>query len=49
MTQYQQSTTRKELCKWLELPRSILLQSSEWQARSKGQSGNDEAGWLFGA
>lgn len=23
MTQYQQSTTRKELCKWLELPRSV--------------------------
>lgn len=23
MTQYQQSTTRKELCRWLELPRSV--------------------------
>ena len=23
MTQYQQSTTRKELCQWLELPRSV--------------------------
>ncbi len=23
MTQYQQSTTRKQLCKWLELPRSV--------------------------